>query len=77
VHGLRSKLLALAAVLSFIAATLGAQTVGAQTVGAQTAGAETAGPWSGRVIRLGAIFSTTGAGTAYGPQQVKGARLAV
>ncbi len=71
-HGLRSKLLALAAVLSFIAATLGAQ-----TVGAQTAGAETAGPWSGRVIRLGAIFSTTGAGTAYGPQQVKGARLAV
>ncbi len=34
-------------------------------------------PWAGKVINLGAVFSTTGAGVAYGPQQVKGAQLAV
>ena len=34
-------------------------------------------PWKGKVITLGAVFSTTGTGVAYGPQQVKGAQLAV
>lgn len=70
--GLRRTLLVLAASVSVAGATLVATASGAQTAGAQSSGA-----WSGRVLRLGAIFSTTGAGTAYGPQQVKGARLAV
>ncbi|MGA7417237.1 MAG: ABC transporter substrate-binding protein [Acidimicrobiales bacterium] len=34
-------------------------------------------PWADKVITFGAVFSTTGAGLAYGPQQVKGAQLAV
>ena len=34
-------------------------------------------PWAGRVITFGAVFSTTGTGVAYAPQQVKGAQLAV
>jgi branched-chain amino acid transport system substrate-binding protein len=34
-------------------------------------------PWADKVITFGAVFSTTGAGVAYGPQQVKGAQLAV
>ncbi|HEX3947456.1 MAG TPA: ABC transporter substrate-binding protein [Acidimicrobiales bacterium] len=33
--------------------------------------------WAGRTIQLGAIFSTTGIGISYGPEQIKGARLAV
>jgi branched-chain amino acid transport system substrate-binding protein len=45
------------------------------------AGAATTGgskpPWAGKVITLGAVFSTTGTGVAYGPQQVKAAQLAV
>ena len=31
----------------------------------------------GTTIKLGSIFSTTGAGAAFGPQQVKGAQLAI
>jgi branched-chain amino acid transport system substrate-binding protein len=42
--------------------------------GATSSGAH---PWAGRTITLGAIFSTTGAGLAYGPEQTKGAQLAV
>ncbi len=46
-----------------------------------TASAATTGaarqPWADKVITFGAVFSTTGAGVAYGPQQVKGAQLAV
>lgn len=34
-------------------------------------------PWADKVITFGAVFSTTGTGVAYGPQQVKGAQLAV
>lgn len=34
-------------------------------------------PWADKVITFGAVFSTTGTGAAYGPQQVKGAQLAV
>jgi branched-chain amino acid transport system substrate-binding protein len=34
-------------------------------------------PWAGKVITIGAVFSTTGTGVAYAPQQVKGAQLAV
>jgi branched-chain amino acid transport system substrate-binding protein len=34
-------------------------------------------PWADKVVVFGAVFSTTGAGVAYGPQQVKGAQLAV
>jgi branched-chain amino acid transport system substrate-binding protein len=34
-------------------------------------------PWADKVITFGAVFSTTGTGAAYGPQQVKGAELAV
>ncbi|HEY2562762.1 MAG TPA: ABC transporter substrate-binding protein [Acidimicrobiales bacterium] len=34
-------------------------------------------PWADKVITFGALFSTTGTGVAYGPQQVKGAQLAV
>ena len=45
------------------------------------AGAATTGgparPWAGKVVTFGAVFSTTGAGVVYGPQQVKGAELAV
>jgi branched-chain amino acid transport system substrate-binding protein len=45
------------------------------------AGAATTGgskrPWADRVITLGAVFSTTGTGVAYGPQQVKATQLAV
>ncbi|HTU14113.1 MAG TPA: ABC transporter substrate-binding protein [Solirubrobacterales bacterium] len=33
--------------------------------------------WQGETIKLGSIFSTTGDGAAFGPQQVKGAELAV
>lgn len=33
--------------------------------------------WQGETIGLGSIFSTTGAGAAFGPQQLKAARLAV
>lgn len=33
--------------------------------------------WSGKTIKLGSVFSTTGDGVAFGPQQVKAARLAV
>jgi branched-chain amino acid transport system substrate-binding protein len=47
------------------------------TGGSAAASAAGARPWAGRTIQLGAIFSTTGTGTAYGPQQVKGAKLAV
>jgi branched-chain amino acid transport system substrate-binding protein len=34
-------------------------------------------PWADKVITFGAVFSTTGTGAAYGPEQVKGAQLAV
>ena len=34
-------------------------------------------PWANKVITFGAVFSTTGTGIAYGPEQVKGAELAV
>jgi branched-chain amino acid transport system substrate-binding protein len=34
------------------------------------------GGWKGETIPIGAIFSTTGDGTAFGPQQLKGAELA-
>jgi len=33
--------------------------------------------WEGETIRLGSIFSTTGDGAAFGPQQLKAAELAV
>lgn len=33
--------------------------------------------WQGKVINIGSIFSTTGDGAAFGPQQVKGAELAI
>jgi len=33
--------------------------------------------WKGETIKLGSIFSTTGDGAAFGPQQVKGAELAI
>lgn len=33
--------------------------------------------WDGETIRLGSIFSTTGDGAAFGPQQLKAAELAV
>ena len=33
--------------------------------------------WSGRTITLGSVFSTTGDGVAFGPQQLKAAQLAV
>ncbi len=35
------------------------------------------GDWKGETIRLGSIFSTTGDGAAFGPQQLKAAKLAV
>jgi branched-chain amino acid transport system substrate-binding protein len=34
------------------------------------------GAWSGHVITFGAVYSTTGAGNAYGPQSILGAKLA-
>lgn len=34
------------------------------------------GPWAGRVITFGAVYSSTGAGNAYGPQSILGAKLA-
>ncbi len=33
--------------------------------------------WSGQTIRIGSVFSTTGDGVAFGPQQLKAAQLAV
>ena len=33
--------------------------------------------WKGETINLGSLFSTTGDGVAFGPQQVKGAELAI
>lgn len=33
--------------------------------------------WDGKTIKIGSIFSTTGDGASFGPQQVKGARLAI
>ncbi|HVX20034.1 MAG TPA: ABC transporter substrate-binding protein [Acidimicrobiales bacterium] len=44
---------------------------------AAPAGASGGDRWAGRIIRLGAIFSTTGIGAPYGPEQTAGARLAV
>ncbi|HEX4219818.1 MAG TPA: ABC transporter substrate-binding protein [Acidimicrobiales bacterium] len=34
------------------------------------------GAWSGHVIAFGAVYSSTGAGSAYGPQSILGAKLA-
>jgi branched-chain amino acid transport system substrate-binding protein len=34
------------------------------------------GAWAGRVITIGAVYSSTGAGNAYGPQSILGAKLA-
>jgi branched-chain amino acid transport system substrate-binding protein len=34
------------------------------------------GAWAGRVITFGAVYSSTGAGNAYGPQSILGAKLA-
>ena len=34
------------------------------------------GAWSGHVITFGAVYSSTGAGNAYGPQSILGAKLA-
>ncbi|HEX4245651.1 MAG TPA: hypothetical protein VHY77_08795, partial [Acidimicrobiales bacterium] len=34
------------------------------------------GAWSGRVITFGAVYSSTGTGSAYGPQSILGAKLA-
>ncbi|HEX3947291.1 MAG TPA: ABC transporter substrate-binding protein [Acidimicrobiales bacterium] len=34
------------------------------------------GAWADQVISLGAVYSTTGAGAAYGPQSIDGAKLA-
>jgi branched-chain amino acid transport system substrate-binding protein len=34
------------------------------------------GAWAGRVITFGAVYSTTGTGSAYGPQSILGAKLA-
>jgi len=36
----------------------------------------TRGPWTGDVIHLGAVYSSTGAGAAYGLQSIKAAQLA-
>ena len=33
--------------------------------------------WSGREIAIGSVFSTSGVGTDYGPQQLKAAKLAI
>jgi len=33
--------------------------------------------WNGQTIRIGSVFSTTGTGVAFGPQQLKAARLAI
>jgi branched-chain amino acid transport system substrate-binding protein len=40
-------------------------------------GGEEKEKWEGKEIPLGALFSTTGDGSTYGPQQVNGAQLAV
>ncbi len=60
-----------------LCSTLLVAAVLAATVGSSSSGAASARPWAGRTIRLGAIFSTTGIGISYGPEQTKGARLAV
>ncbi|HEY6623117.1 MAG TPA: ABC transporter substrate-binding protein [Acidimicrobiales bacterium] len=36
----------------------------------------TSGAWAGHVITIGAVYSSTGAGSAYGPQSILGAKLA-
>ena len=40
-------------------------------------GGESEPDWSGERIAIGSLFSTSGIGSAYGPQQVKAARLAI
>lgn len=51
--------------------------VGASPVAAAATTGGSKQPWADKVITLGAVFSTTGIGAAYGPQQTKGAQLAV
>ena len=43
----------------------------------ETAPAEASTEWEGETIELGSLFSTTGPGAAFGPQQLDGAELAV
>ena len=40
-------------------------------------GSDDENAWDGQSINFGALFSTTGDGSPFGPQQVKGAKLAV
>ncbi|HEX4220220.1 MAG TPA: ABC transporter substrate-binding protein [Acidimicrobiales bacterium] len=63
------------AVLAVVISTLAIAGATPMAMAATTGGSKQA--WAGKVITLGAVFSTTGTGVAYGPQQVKGARLAV
>ncbi|HVX22703.1 MAG TPA: ABC transporter substrate-binding protein [Acidimicrobiales bacterium] len=63
------------AVLALAATTAAAVLAGCSTTPATPP--STKGPWAGQVIEIGAVYSTSGAGAAYGPQSIKGARLAV
>ncbi|MFM8792336.1 MAG: ABC transporter substrate-binding protein, partial [Solirubrobacterales bacterium] len=46
------------------------------TLAACSGGSDTP-EWEGETIRIGSIFSTSGDGTDYGPQQLRAARLAI
>jgi branched-chain amino acid transport system substrate-binding protein len=66
----RTQRVVLAAILCVLTIAAAAPMAAATTAGSKQ-------PWADKVITFGAVFSTTGTGVAYGPQQVKGAQLAV
>ncbi|MBN8868230.1 MAG: ABC transporter substrate-binding protein [Solirubrobacterales bacterium] len=57
-----------------VATLLAALTI---TAGIAVVGCGGGEEWEGKTIALGSLFSTTGDGSPFGPQQVKGAQLAV
>ena len=58
-------------------ATLAAIAVVALSLGITACSGDDDSNWEGQTINLGSIFSTTGDGAAFGPQQLKAAELAV
>lgn len=58
-------------------AVLAAVLLLATTFAVAACGGDDDNQWQGETIPIGSIFSTTGDGVAFGPQQVKGAELAI
>jgi branched-chain amino acid transport system substrate-binding protein len=65
--------LLIAALLAVAALTAGCGSDDETTMSTTEASTE----WEGETIQIGSLFSTTGTGAAFGPQQVDGVRLAI